>query len=220
MDAPSLNVVEAFPAKFLSKYYNEPFILKVMQEVSGTSNWRQGDPRKFEPDYFCEDIPFEFTIASDQHNKDTFIRRFRAGEYTSENLESDIFRFIHTAVQKKASKQYAVSNVNVCVLCLLDLSSWVFDEYGSQAHYLVDRPRANFFSELKTTYISSGKFANIYIIFPSFDARWWVWDVALDEKGCIQLSERDIVSGEYPFVLLKSSYDKLFRPEESVSPFL
>lgn len=88
----------------------------------------QGNPDKFEPDYFFNGIPFEFTIASDSKKKSNFVQQFFWGKYSSEDVEQDVFSYIMERICDKASKKYSVENVHLCILCLLDLSNWVFFE--------------------------------------------------------------------------------------------
>lgn len=198
-----------FPKSFFHKSVNEPFVQQIMSIVLERKNWTPGNPDLLEPDYFCDGIPFEFTIASDKKRKNNFIQKYRVGQYTSGDMEADIFRYIEAALISKAHKKYSVSNVHLCVLCLIDATTWVLDEYGSLTYPIFDARRESFFSEIKSQYIDSKTFQNIFLIFPDMTAKWWVWDVLTNKRACVQLSLRQIMSKKVPFVLEQNVFDKL-----------
>lgn len=203
------DLVCVFPEKFLSKEVNEPFIQKIMGLALERKNWVQGDATKFEPDYFCDGVPFEFTIASDRKRKGNFIQRFHGGQYTSDDVEKDVFQYINESVHRKMEKNYSVPNVHLCVLCLLDMTSWVLDKYGSITHALTDGPRKQFFAQLRNDCIDTHVFNNIFIIFPDMDAKWWVWDVLTGHRVSIRLSDADILSRNYPYIVDRETFDKI-----------
>lgn len=209
MVPPELEMVVYLPPNFMHKSVNEPFIQEIMELALGRKNWRQGKPDKFEPDYLCDGIPFEFTIASDRKKKKNYIQRFRSATYETENVEDDIIQYIRESVQQKLSKQYSVANVHLCVLCLMDLTDWVLDEYGSITHHLTDHIREEFFLWIKQQCIETKRFNNVFVIFPDMFAKWWVWDVLTDCKTNIQLSTKEMLSGKYPFWINKDAYEKL-----------
>ena len=210
-EPPSVVVTAFLPENFLNKSVNEPFIQRIMQIVLGRSNWVPGNANCFEPDYFCDGIPFEFTIASDRKNKGNYIQKFVSGRYTTEDMEQDIFQYIRQSVQKKLEKQYSVPNVHLCVLCLMDLTYWVLDEYGSVTHCVLDYTREEFFEWIKGECIDTKKFNNVFVIFPDMAAKWWVWDVKTGYKASVQLSTENILSKKYPFWINNDAYEKLLR---------
>lgn len=199
------DVIEFLPHNFFSKEKNEPFIKEIMSAVLKDTVWIPGNPDNFETDYFCDGIPFEFTLASDSKRKNNFIQRVQRGTYSSEDVEKDAIAYIRERIADKAAKKYSVSNVHLCVLCLLDMFNWVSDEYGSITHTLTDWRRKQFFDEIKSDYIDTGIFNNIFIIFPDVCAKWWVWDLRSNHKASIQLSDSEINSGKYPYVRIKPS---------------
>lgn len=206
---PYVDIYCSFPLDFFHKSVNEPFIQQIMSIVLERTNWTPGDPNLLEPDYFCDGVPFEFTIASDKKHKNNFIQKYRVGQYTSEDVETDVFGYIDIALRSKAEKNYSVTHVHLCVLCLLDGTSWVLDEYGSVTYHLVDGRREEFFSEIKSRYIESKIFQNIFLIFPDMSAKWWVWDVLTNKKSYVQLSPNQIMSKKVPFVLEQNILNEL-----------
>lgn len=209
LEAPECAMAAFLPENFLHKSVNEPFIQEIMSTVLSRTEWKLGNPDRFEPDYFCDGVPFEFTIASDRKKKKNYIQRFRSATYESEDIEDDIIQYIQASVQQKLSKQYAVPNVHLCVLCLMDLTDWVLDEYGSITHYLTDHIREEFFLWIKQQCIDTGKFNNVFVIFPDMFAKWWVWDVSTDLKANIKLSKQDLMSFRYPFWMMKKDFERL-----------
>ena len=208
---PYTDIIYYLPADFFHKSVNEPFIQKIMSIVLERKNWVSGNPNIFEPDYFCDGIPFEFTIASDKKRKNNFVQRYRFGKYTSEDVDTDIFNYIQQALKSKSEKKYAVPNVHLCVLCLIDGTSWVFDEYGSTTYHLVDGRRKAFFSEIRYRYINSEIFKNIFIIFPDMTAKWWVWDVLTNHRSSVQLLPSHLMSKKVPFIIEQSIFDKITK---------
>ena len=209
-------VVSAFlPKNFLNKSVNEPFIQKIMRIALGRTNWVPGNADNFEPDYFCDGVPFEFTIASNRKKKGNYIQKFCSGTYTSEDMEQDIFQYIRESIQQKLEKQYSVPNVHLCVLCLMDLTYWVLDEYGSVTHDLLDYTRAAFFAWIKKQCIDTKKFNNIFVIFPDMAAKWWVWDVLTGYKASVQLSTEDLLSKQFPFWMNNDAYEELLKLAEA-----
>jgi hypothetical protein len=203
---PLYNLVSFFPRNFFNKEINEPFIRDVMADVLNIANWKQGNPNAFEPDYFGDGVPFEFTIASDSKKKNNFIQRISRGKYASENIENDVTGYIRERIKDKATKKYSVDGVHLCVLCLLDMFLWVSDEYGSVTHCLTDYNRIQFFQEMRSEYIKNGVFNNIFIIFPDMCGKWWVFDVLTDRKSAVVLTTNDIKSNKYPFVIEEKIY--------------
>lgn len=204
MNAPSYSVEEYLPSDFLNKTKNEPFIQKLMSMIFPETTWVPGNPDNSEPDYFCNGVPFEFTIASDSKKKNNFIQRIQRRTYSAESVDEDFFCYIRERIADKATKKYSVHNVHLCVLCLLDLTDWVLDKYGSVTHGLADWPRQEFFEEIRTTYITTGIFSNIFILFPDMFAKWWIWDISTNRKSSIQFDDSVLKSGEYPYCILKA----------------
>lgn len=204
MDEPFYDVVEYLPPNFWNKTKNEPFIQKLMSLIFPETTWVPGNPDNFEPDYFCNGVPFEFTIASDSKKKNNFIQRIQRRTYFAESVNEDFFCYIRERIADKSTKKYSVHNVHLCVLCLLDLTDWVLDKYGSVTHGLADWPRQAFFEEIRTTYITTGIFSNIFILFPDMFAKWWIWDISTNRKSSIQFDDSVLKSGEYPYCILKA----------------
>ena len=207
---PAFNFVSFFPKDFRNKKVNEPFIQKIMASVLPTGEWKKGDPGKFEPDYFLNGTPFEFTIASDSRKKNNFIQKYFRGMYSSEDVEQDVFSYLTERICDKASKQYSVENVHLCILCLLDLSNWVLDYYGSVTQALVDYSRQQFFVKARSEFIDTKVFSNIFILFPDPCAKWWIYDVLTESREFYALTDDEIKSGKVPFVMYKEIYDKIY----------
>ncbi len=213
--APVFETVSFYPKNFTSKTVNEPFIQRIMASVLPDGKWVPGEASKFEPDYFFNGTPFEFTLASNSRKKGNFIQRYFGGTFSSEDVEQDVFSYIYERIQDKASKKYSVQRVHLCVLCLLDLSNWVSDYYGSFTHDIVDWQRQEFFAKLRAEFIETGRFANIFIIFPDPCVTWWVYDVLTGGRASRVLTDAEIKSGTVPFHMYKQFYDKYFPSEEN-----
>ena len=183
------------PKNFYNKNCNEEFMQYIMSRTLLKDGWKRGDPNKFEPDYFCDGVPFEFTMASTGEKGDTYVRKIKNATYASNDVEKDAMNYIWKSVEKKARKNYAVEHINLCVLCLLNLYGWMSDEYGSVLVTADDLRRENFLDNLKTLYIKSKRFDNIFILIPGLAAEWWVFDVQKVLKAMCSLVIRKFLKG-------------------------
>lgn len=86
---------------------------------------------------------------SDSKKKNNFVQRIQRHTYSTENLGEDFFRYIRERIADKATRKYSGHNVHLCVLCLLDLTDWVLDKYGSVTYEVADWPRRKFFDEIR-----------------------------------------------------------------------
>ena len=78
--APEFEVLSFFSKNFFNKAVNEEFIKLVMKCIFSNGEWIKGNANKQEPDYIHNNIPFEFTLATDKcnnKNKDNFIKRMK-----------------------------------------------------------------------------------------------------------------------------------------------
>ena len=183
------------PRDIFNKRVNEAFIQKIMSLVFKDTVWRAGNPQKFEPDYFCDDIPFEFTLASNKQKKKNYIQQIRFDQYSTEDAEEQMIAMIYAAINSKLQKNYSVENIHLCILCLMDMTFWVLGEYGSLTCSQTDHKRQELFDKIKKKYINSGSFANIFIIFPDIAEKWWVWDVLSGEKkSVLMISEQSFIT--------------------------
>lgn len=203
---PVFEVFSFLPDNFFNKEVNEEFILLIMKSILGVDKWEKGNPNKNEPDYLFNGYPFEFTLASDKcknKKKDNFINKLRTISYTSENVEDDIICYIEQQIEDKAKKQYFTPNVNLCVLCLVERFDWISDEYGSCTHFLIDHKREQFFANIKSNYIETKIFNDIFIIFPDMTAAWWLWSISSNKKVSLQVTPQMIESEKYPYFIEK-----------------
>lgn len=212
-EPPSYEIYQYIPRNFFNKNFNETFIKLIMEQCFQAGKWIKGNPNLFEPDYFYNGSPFEFTIASDRNKKSNFIIRLKTANYHTDNVEKDAFGYIEHQIKVKASKKYCVKNVHLCILCLIDRFEWVSDKYGSCTHFITDVQREKFFNKIRNNYIKTNIFKNIFIIFPDITASWWVWDVSSDHKVKLQLLDFQLKSKKYPFVVLKEPFEKVFGSE-------
>jgi hypothetical protein len=204
-----IETVEFFPNRFFDHDVNEPFAKEILQTVFGGEGWRYGDPQKKEPDLFFGEISIELTLACDRNTTENYIRKIKAGDYTTEDAEAEQLRFIDESIFDKTTRIYSVDGVNLCVICTIAMQDWVSDYYGSVTHFIVDWRRQQYFEDLRSKYINSGKFSNIYILFPDLCASWWLFDLKTESRKIICLTDEQINSGKYPYVMIKKCREKL-----------
>ena len=161
---------------FFTKERNEELIECVMKQFfEGT--WIKGDPNKKEPDRYCGDIPFEFTLASTRNKKGNLFRNLKElkpnERWTS---KISVLEEIEKSIKSKASKTYSVDNVHLCVLTIKIFDNW-FCENQSVFRELFQNENSNCkntFIKWKKDYIDNKKFGNIFIICQTSDNRWWI----------------------------------------------
>ena len=212
IESSSIETLTFLPKDFFNKEVNEKFIKFVMESILQDGKWVKGDANKNEPDYLYNGIPLEFTLASDKctrKKKENFITKIKTAHYSSENVEKDAIEYIEEQIKDKATKQYSLDNVHLCILCLLDRFDWISDIYGSCTHFLMDPKREEYFKEIKKKYIDTQKFSNIFIIFPDIFITWWVWDVKSNKRYPIPITDAMIESKKYPYIIEKNLYYKL-----------
>lgn len=202
-------VIRYLPPDFTNKYIYEPFLREILGVVLENQNWRQGDPNRGEPDYFCKGIPIEFTLASDDKAKGNFIQRLKRGVYQTSDLERDACEYIQRSIEKKLMKTYSVNNVHLAVLCLMDLTLWVMDKYGSVYQDSLIMQKEELFLWIKETCIDVKMFSNVFLVFPDIWANWWVWDMRTGKRSRIGFSLKDMLRGQIPFWMREDMYAKL-----------
>ena len=209
---PVHEIFAFLPSNFFHKSINEKFIKLVIQNTLGFGEWVKGNPDNKEPDYIFNNIPFEFTLASDKcknNHKNNFINKLRKFNYNSDDTEDDLIKYIEQQIEDKSKKRYSLQNIHLCILCLIEQVNWISDKYGSCTHILTSRKRILFFNKIKSKYINTKIFSNIFIIFPDMSAKWWVWDILSDNKISLQVTPAMIESKKFPFFIEKRLY-KLF----------
>ena len=139
------------------------------------------------------------------------MRKFKFRKYETEDVEKDVFNQIEASINDKLGKGYVGKNVHLCVLCVMNLSFWVYDEYDSETQSLLASERENLFDWIEEKAINSGKFGNVFLIFPDSKHNWWVWDVKSKFKAKISLSKDDILGGKIPFWMDRDTYTSYFR---------
>ena len=202
-------IVGRIPNNFFNKEINEPFIRIIMEKTQKIGKWEKGNPNLREPDYFGDGKGYEFTIASAKKRKNNFIQKLMNGTYSTEDMEAEMIQYIESRIVDKASKNYSTSEVNLCVLCLLEQFLWVSDVYGSTTYALFNHRRQIFFDRIKKEYIDTKIFENIYILFPDMTAKWWVFNVATGERIAYQLTYKQMKSGDYPFIIMKNVCEEI-----------
>lgn len=200
-----------FPENFAHKSVSEPFIAYIMSRYLGIGieMWKQGNPDKFEPDYAVDKEYYEFTLASDK-GKRNLIRRLQMATYSSTNIVKDAWDCIQTSLESKMKKHYSVSNVSVCILCLIDFNEAFIQNDGSMSTDLFVLFHDQIFAELKQEYVDKGELCNIFILFPFSNETWWVMDVNERSVIPVRLSEAEIRSGQYPFFSKNMDYYNYF----------
>ena len=204
-------VVECIPKEIFLKENNESFIRKMLTKSIGEGVWVRGDPNLREPDFFWNDVPFEFTLASDQRKKNNFVRKMIEHHYISDDAERDLLDYCMVRIEEKAKKNYSVDHVHLCILCLIDMTFWVSDHYGSSFHELYQYRKEEFRTSVRKEYIEKGIFENVFLIFPDIFGSWWICDCLTDYKTQVKLSDKNIRDGKIPYMLVEEEYLRIMN---------
>lgn len=207
---PLYEYVSHFPDDFFNKDVNEVFIKELVGRALNIQKWVKGNPNRFEPDYYGDNIPFEFTIASDSKRKNNYIQKMINHTYVSDDIENDIINYVIERIEDKSKKNYCVNNVHLCVLCLMDIFVWLADEYGSELSFIYENRKNKLFRKIKAEFIDKKTFGNVFIILPDVFSRWWIFDVMTGNKSFVYIPYEAMKTGKYPFYLEKNTYERFF----------
>ena len=197
-----------------------------LSSIVGINNIRRGDAEAFEPDYVAGDRGYEVTFAI----KDSLIPQLKGArplDTADRNIEKEIVEDIINAVERKAGKYYCCPT-SVVIISLETIISWYSDFKHNETNpceRLLDhfycmkylKTRNHLFDELFNEYVASGKFKNIYIIQPTHDNGFALYDI---EKYSEQSSEFITLTAVTPpeafptckvIDLVKENYDSPIR---------
>ncbi|MBQ9941377.1 MAG: hypothetical protein IJP03_00070 [Christensenellaceae bacterium] len=157
------------PPDFLQKQVNEGIAAAMLASAYGLGEGQPGLPPQ--PDImWSEDVGTEVTFAAGSHHQQLFIREycdgvFRPGAEPAASRTQPIL----AALERKAAKTYSTPHTSLAVLCMLELFDWTAPDCPE---------REAFFEEVRRRCILPGPFETVYLMVPSLQAEWFVYDVA------------------------------------------
>lgn len=157
-----------------------------LKDILNVDNIRRGNDKIKEPDYIGEECGkesgFEVTFAV---NKSLIpqLKGKKSLDREQHNIEDMLIADISGALDRKSKKEYACKT-NLVVLTVSSLIGWyyfLFDDIntfpGKLANRMLTKRRDVFFEEIYTNYIETGDFKNVYIVHPTLDSRFILFDI-------------------------------------------
>lgn len=171
-----------------------------LKDILNIDNIRRGNDKIKEPDYIGEECGtekgFEVTFAVN-NSLIPQLKGRKALDKEKHNIEDMLISDISDALDRKSKKEY-VCETNLVVLTVSSLIGWyyfLFDNIdafpGKLANRMLTKRRNVFFEEIYTNYIKTGHFKNVYIVHPTLDSRFILFDIRsfaerLDFAACIE----------------------------------
>ena len=191
---------------FFEKRVNEEFAAKVLQSVFRFQMVRHGKDGTEADLIFDEEYAFEITLVCDKKKHNNLIQRLlrayqRIETFHSDDIEGEILSMVEDCVAKKANKQYANNDVNLCLVVPFPMVSWI-DGSMDIIEMLFVTPKSKVFNNLRDKYLQTKKFKNIYILLPDIDKSWRV----IDLKGSKRQYRGNVVGASYPY-FIETNYE-------------
>lgn len=166
---------------FFEKQVNEEFAATILQSVFCFQSVRHGQDGMEADLVFDEKYAFEITLICDKKKHTNLIQRLlrasqRLETFHSDDIEGEILSMLEDCVAKKANKQYANNELNLCLIVPFPMVSWI-DGSMDVIEMLFVTPKSKVFRNLQDKYLQTKKLKNIYILFPDIDKSWWVIDL-------------------------------------------
>lgn len=191
--------------KIFNKQTNEAFAAKVLQNVFSFQTVRHGIHGKEADLIFDENESFEITLICDKQKRDNLIQRIqgvRRGQgFFSEVAEKEILKYIPIRIEEKKVKSYRTESTNLCLISPLPIIDWAKKK---DVIYFLFNTGEHELERLCEKYIEE-TFKNIYILFPSIDADWWIIDIKENKKYQYRGDKRD---PQYPYFIKIASKRK------------
>lgn len=188
-----------YPDDIFDNKVNEAFMANLMISKFRPEKVRYGNPNLHEPDFYMDDMCFEFTLASNRKNTNNFVQMIKNGEYESKDVEGDTIEYIKERALEKSRKRYSEDDVNLCIMSVLPMG--ILDIELSTKSGRIDISRWEELIEyLKKTYLDNRVFSNIFLIMPRLDASWDIIDIKCRSSKVVYLTEDQIKENKIPYV--------------------
>ena len=159
---------------------------QILTTILGGENIRRGDAEAFEPDYVSGDSGYEVTFAI-ENSLIPQLKGVRPLSFSNRNIEHELIKDITNAVNRKAAKKYSCPT-SVVVISIETLITWYTsfksEENNFEARILkliyekgYLRNRNEFFKYLADEYIEKGMFKDIYILQPTHNGEFALYDI-------------------------------------------
>ncbi len=158
-----------------------------LSSILNVTNIRRGDAESHEPDYISSEIGYEVTFAINE-SLIPQLKGLKPLDDRKRNIETELINTITDAVIRKAEKTYSCKTCLV-LITLETLPTWYYslyfqetDPFAKMAWRICNKKRDSFFEKLYGEYIANDIFDNIYIIQPTCNSEFALFDVRMFGK--------------------------------------
>ena len=159
------------PPDFMKKEVNESVVFAMLKAAKNFQVSRRGIPP--EPDFIADGEGIEVTFAAGREASRDFIRQTCDGRFDPGAGKAGEIERIKSALSRKAEKFYSTRRTSLAILCMLELFDWAAGE---------SREREKFFRWIRREYIDAGIFHTVYLLLPSLNQEWFVYDLRREER--------------------------------------
>ncbi len=177
------------PEYFLDKENYEDAVIALLDKTFGSLQARRGDPLLQEPDFVTANGGLEVAFVSSNEKDSHFAKDFCDGCYVPGRQHNRQLQHIIHELECKKKKSYRVQPVSVAVFCMLELFSWAD---GCEFR----KSRDAFLARIRERY--GEVFHTVYLIVPTLDQSWMVFDVMQSKSETIRPVEEEV---NFPFYL-------------------
>ncbi|BBK21948.1 hypothetical protein [Amedibacterium intestinale] len=162
----------------VSERISKAFIKDILNEL----NVRRGDDKINEPDYMVNKKGYEVTFAVDSKIIQ-LLKGVKELDDSLQNIEEELIKAISEATERKANKNYSCIS-NLVIITISTMPTWYIIPNLSKECNLIKKywdiiykTRNNLFEKLYRQYIALNTFENIYIIQPTFDGKFALFNI-------------------------------------------
>ena len=165
---------------------SERIAKQILSTILDIKNIRRGNAELFEPDYMSDNDGYEVTFAIET-SLIPQLKGVRPINTSNRNLEHELITDITNALERKSVKKYSCPT-SVVVISIETLITWYTsfknqeNSFESRMLNLIyekgyQRNRNNFFEHLVRKYIEQNVFQNIYILQPTHNGEFALYDM-------------------------------------------
>lgn len=160
---------------------------------------QRGNAELREPDYISGKNGYEITFAIKESHIPQ-LKGVKPVDSSSWNIEQELIENITVAVKRKAVKDYSCPT-SLVIISLENLYIWYHfvynketDWFGQLAWRVYNKKRNDFFNKLFENYIATATFDNIFLIQPTHNKEFVLFDIRKHAEGSEEFITRVGVS--------------------------
>lgn len=150
---------------------------------------RRGNAEFYEPDYVSGENGYEITFAIRESHIPQ-LKGVKPVDFTTWNIEQELIDNISVAIERKAGKTYS-HPTSLVIITLESLYTWYHSVYTKETDWfeklawnVYTKRRNDFFNKIFQNYIESETFNNIYVIQPTHNREFALFDIKKYATKC------------------------------------